>query len=133
MFEGWLIKCGGVELPMEYILEKTYTITPNQRLDLTAERDMTGELHRDTVAHMPVKIEFNTLSLDNTQVAILNSIIQAAYTDQRSHTLNVTYYDPEEDTYKTATCYMPDTDYKIVKIHGNTIIYEPLRYAFIEY
>lgn len=134
-FQGWLIRCGGTEIPMEYVSEKTYSVTPNQRLDLSAERDMTGVLHRDTVAHMPVKIEFETVMLDNAQAEHLNGIIQAAFTDARSRTLNISYYDPEENTYKTATCYMPDTEYKVHRIDRkrSAIIYEPLRYAFIEY
>lgn len=134
-FRGWLIRCGGTEIPMEYVNEKKYSVTPNQRLDLSAERDMTGVLHRDTVAHMPVKIEFETLTLDNSDVDRLNSIIRAAYTDERSRSLTIDYYDPEENAYKSAACYMPDTQYNMNRIdrERNAIVYEPLRYAFIEY
>ena len=134
-FAGWLIKCGGVELPMKLIKANSYTVTPNQRLDLSAERDMTGVLHRETVAHMPVKIEFETVEIDNGQAEWINSIIRTAYTNQRSRTLPVSYYDPEENTYKSAVCYMPDTEYKIQKIDPvqNIIRYASLRYAFIEY
>lgn len=134
-FEGWLLKCGGTEIPMRYIKYQTYSVTPNQRLDLTAERDMTGVLHRDTVAHMPVKIEFTTPYLYNTDVEALNGIIRGAYTERRGRTIPVQYYDPEDGSYKSAVCYMPDTQYKIynVNVDKKIILYEPLRYAFIEY
>lgn len=135
MFEGWLIKVGGTEIPLKYIRLDTYLITPNQRLDLTAERDMTGVLHRDTVAHMPVKIEFSTPHMYNRDVDALNRIIQSAFTDIRGRTLTVDYYDPEQDAYKTAVCYMPDTQYKIFNVDASAkqIRYSELRYAFIEY
>lgn len=135
MFEGWLIKCGGVEIPMDYIKLSSYSVTPNQRLDIMAERDMTGVLHRDTVAHMPVKIEFETPYIYNRDVEILNGIIQSAFTDRTGRTLDIEYYDAEENTYKLAVCYMPDTQYKIynVDVANGIILYNPLRYAFIEY
>lgn len=134
-FLGWLIRCGGVELPMELIKHESFKITPDQRLDLSAERDMTGTLHRDTVAHMPVKIEFETLAINSREAEQINSIIRAAYTDRRSRTLPISFYDPEEDTYKTAVCYMPDTEYTIreIDIAQGVIQYGSLRYAFIEY
>ena len=135
MFQGWLIKCGDTEIPMDYIKLSSYTVTPNQRLDIMAERDMTGVLHRDTVSHMPVKIEFETPYIYNRDVEVLNRIIQSAFTEPVGRTLNIQYYDMETNTYKSAVCYMPDTQYTIYNadLRKGIILYNPLRYAFIEY
>ena len=135
MFLGWLLKCGGSEVPMKYIKLSSYKITPNQRLDIFAERDMVGELHRDTVDHKPVKIEFETPFIYNDELEKLNSIFRRAYTDEKGRTLEIEYYDPEENNYKHARCYMPDAQYVLYNVDATNrrIMYNPVRYAIIEY
>ena len=67
-FSGYLIKVGTgtpVEIPLKYMRAETYSVTPNQRLEWSAERDVTGVLHRETTPNMPPKIEFNTPLMTN--------------------------------------------------------------------
>lgn len=136
-FSGYLIKVGSpdVEIPLKYMRAETYIVTPNQRLEWSAERDVTGVLHRETTPNMPPKIEFKTPLMTNSDINALNTIIRNAYTAQAERKLPVTYYDPESDTYKTHDCYMPDVKYEIrnVDAANNVINYEELRYAFIGY
>ena len=136
-FSGYLIKVGSpaVEIPLKYMRAETYSVTPNQRLEWSAERDVTGVLHRETTPNMPPKIEFNTPLMTNRDIAALNTILQNAYTVQTERKLPVEYYDPETDSYKTHDCYMPDVKYEIrnVDTAHNVINYEELRYAFIGY
>ena len=137
-FSGYLIKVGTgtpVEIPMKYMRAETYSVTPNQRLEWSAERDVTGILHRETTPNMPPKIEFNTPLMTNKDIKALNTILQNAYSVAVERKLSVTYYDPESDTYKTHDCYMPDVKYEIrnVDTAHNVINYEELRYAFIGY
>lgn len=138
-FSGYLIKVGtglaAVEIPMKYIRYTSYKVTPDQRMEWSAERDTTGVLHRETVANMPPKIEFETPYLYNSDVDALNTLIQAKYTIAKERKLDITYYDPESNSYKTAAVYMPDVNYKIYNVDAtnNRILYEPLRYAFIGY
>lgn len=138
-FSGYLIKVGTgnskVEIPLKYMRAETYKVTPNQRMEWSAERDTTGVLHRTTVANKPPKIEFETPLMNNTDIAALNTIIQGAYSNADERKLSVEYYDPESNTYKTHTCYMPDVAYKIRNVDTvkNVINYEQLRYAFIGY
>lgn len=138
-FSGYLIKVGEagseVEIPLKYMRAETYTVTPNQRLEWSAERDTTGVLHRETVTNQPPKIEFNTPLMTNSDINALNSILSAAYTVVAERKLTVTYYDPETDSYKTHECYMPDVHYEIRNVDAvnNVINYEELRYAFIGY
>jgi hypothetical protein len=137
-FSGYLIKVGTgtpVEIPLKYMRAETYSVTPNQRLEWSAERDVTGVLHRETTANMPPKIEFNTPLMTNKDIKALNTILSNAYSNATERKLSVTYYDPESDTYKTHDCYMPDVKYEIrnVDTATNVINYEELRYAFIGY
>lgn len=136
-FSGYLIKVGSpaVEIPLKYMRAETYKVTPNQRLEWSAARDVTGVLHRETTANMPPKIEFNTPLMTNSDINTLNTILRNAYTVQAERKLPVTYYDPESDTYKTHDCYMPDVHYEIRNVDtvNRVINYEELRYAFIGY
>lgn len=137
-FSGYLIKVGTgtpVEIPLKYMRAETYSVTPNQRLEWSAERDVTGVLHRETTANMPPKIEFNTPLMTNKDIKALNTILSNAYSNATERKLRVTYYDPESDTYKSHDCYMPDVKYEIrnVDTAKNVINYEELRYAFIGY
>lgn len=138
-FSGYLIKVGPsgseVEIPLKYMRAETYSVTPDQRLEWSAERDVTGVLHRETVANMPPKIEFNTPLMTNSDINALNTILSTAYSVAAERKLQVTYYDPESDSYKSHDCYMPDVKYEIRNVDtvNNVINYQELRYAFIGY
>ena len=136
MYTGHLLKAGGVVVPHKYIRPQTYSVTPKQMQDLSAERDATGVLHRDVVDHAPSKIEFETADgLTNAEIAALTSIFRNAFTIAKARTLTLEYYVPDTDSYASGTFYLPDAQYKIKWIDKakGTIIYEPVRFAFIEY
>jgi hypothetical protein len=138
-FAGWLIKCvtngTPVEIPLKYMRAETYTVTPDQRMEWSAERDVTGVLHRETVQNLPPKIEFNTPLMTNSDINALNSIIKAAFTNYLQRNITIQFYDPERDQYWEWDCYMPDVKYHIRNADtvNNIINYEELRYAFIGY
>lgn len=137
-FNGYLIKLGGsagTPLPITYMRYDTYKVTPNQRMDLDPTRDTTGLLHRNTLAHTATKIEFNTPRFTNSVIGTLNTLIQSAMSDRQARKIDLEYYDPETDSYKTGTFYMPDVAYQIVNVDAvkNIINYNETRYAFIEY
>ena len=138
-FSGYLIKVGSglsaVEIPLKYMRAETYTVTPDQRMEWSAERDTTGVLHRTTVTNRPPKIEFETPLMTNTDISALNTILQGAFTSVPERKIPIEYYDPETDSYKTHDCYMPDVNYKIRNVDtvNNVINYQQLRYAFIGY
>ena len=134
MYNGYLVKVNGTVFPMKYIAEKSYIVHPDQRLDLDSERDATGVLHRSVVSHMPNKIEFTTLPLNNTEVAEVTRITRLGPSN-RSRDVTLELYNPETDGYETARCYIPNLDYTIDWIDNEkkVIHYSPIRYAFIEY
>ena len=137
-YQGYLIKAGGSSgtiIPTKLMQPSAYKVTPDQRMESKASRDATGYLNRTTVSHVATKIEFETIYLTNTELTGLMAIFGAHFTDTLQRKLTINYYDPETDGYRDADCYMPDADYTIYQVDNvnNTITYEPVRFAFIEY
>lgn len=124
-----------VEFPLKYIKPESYDATPDQRMEISAGRATTGKLKRTTCEHMATKIELNTIPLTNKEVKEISDILIAAFTDTAQRNLEIRYYHPETDSYKTGEVYMPDIQYPINRIDltTNTIYYNSIRYAFIEY
>ena len=138
-FNGKLIelKTGAnyIEFPLTYMKAESYKVTPNQRMESSANRATTGVLHRATVSHTASKIDFNTPPLTNSEVNAIHTLLSNAYTDSLQRKLDLRYYDPSSDSYKTGTFYVPDVDFEINRIEKsvNRIHYNPIRFAFIEY
>ena len=137
-YNGYLIKLGGSSgqiLPNRFIAMENYSCTPNQRMESKANRAVTGLLHRTTVEHTATKIEFTTPMLTNVELAELNTMLRTHFSNTLERKITIQYYDMETDTYKVGNCYMPDVQYKISRINKdtNTVYYEGIRYAFIEY
>lgn len=138
-FNGKLVelKTGAnyVEFPLKYMKAESYKITPNQRMESSANRATTGVLHRTTVSHTASKIEFNTPALTNNDANAIHTLLTNAYTDSLQRKLDLRYYDPSSDSYKTGTFYVPDIDYPIdrIEVSPKIIHYNETRIAFIEY
>lgn len=124
-----------VTLPTTYIKAESYKVTPCQRMEASANRAASGKLIRSTVEHTASKIEFTTINLTNSEVKTLYGMFTAAFSDSLQRKLELRYYDPESDSYKTGDFYMPDADYDIARIDvdAKVVYMNPIRYAFIEY
>lgn len=121
--------------PTNLINAESYKITPNQRMEASANRASSGVLVRQTVAHTASKIDLETIIMTNRDVSTIHTLLTNAYTNALERKLDIRYYDPSSDAYKTATVYVPDVDYEIMRIdkNTNTVWYKPIRFAFIEY
>ena len=138
-FNGKLVelKTGAnyIEFPATYIKAESYKVTPNQRMESSANRSATGVLVRKTLSHTASKIDFTTIPLTNKDVLAINTLLSNAYTDSAQRKLDLRYYDPATDAYLTGTFYVPDIDYDILRIDTalNIVHYNNIRFAFIEY
>jgi hypothetical protein len=133
-FSGYLLKAGGFEIPTSFIAIGTYKVTPNQRLETSAERNTDGMLIRSTVAHTPTKIEFQTIRMYNSQVNAFMTYLSNAYTDVLAKKLSLNYYVPDLDAYQTGEFYVPDINFTIFRVVSSSVLqYEQTRIAFIEY
>ena len=116
------------EFPLKYINANSYKVTPAQRVETSATRVSSGKLVRQTASHTASKIDFSTTPLSNKDVNTIQTLLSSAYTDSLQRMLDIRYYDPSSDSYKTGTVYMPDVDYEISRIDTatTTIWYNPL-------
>lgn len=134
-FSGYLLKLGAgeTEFPLKYIRYETYSASPDQRLDLDSTRNTTGYLFRTVLAHTATKITFNMPMMNNTDMQAALAYFKNAFSDSQARTIQVKYYDEWTDDYKTGTFYMPDINFTIRQIDGNTINYGETKVTFIEY
>lgn len=134
-FTGYLIALGvgETQFPLKYMRYETYEVTPDQRLDLDSTRDTTGVLHRTVLSHTATKIVFNMPSMNNTELQKALAYFNNAFSDAQARTITVKYYDEWTNGYKSGTFYMPDIQFHIRNIDGNTINYGETKITFIEY
>lgn len=134
-FDGWLLKFGSKVVPNKYLAYDDYTATPNQRTEVEAYRDLNNLLHRDTSPNFKTKIDFNTRPLYLAEKIDLQSTFASGLVNRSQRKYNVTYWDDEQNTYRTGVFYMPDVDYKIINVDEETrnILYNKMRFALIEY
>lgn len=124
-----------VEFPATYIKAEGYRVTPNQRMETSANRATSGVLVRKTASHTATKIDLETVPITNREVSEIYTLLSNAYTDSLQRKLNLRYYDPLSDDYLTGTFYIPDIDYDIMRIDivNDIVHYNNIRIAFIEY
>ena len=109
-FEGWLLKFGSREFPMECIAEEGYSCTPNQRQEVEAWQDNRGNLHRDTASHYRTKIEITTMDeLTREDIQNIQSVMNSSVVNKQERKCKITYWNDEDGAYKDATVYIPDT------------------------
>ena len=132
-FQGWLLKLGGQPFPVKYIKLETYKATPNQRAEIDAYRDGDNLLHRETSPNVKTKVEFETWPLPLSAMEEVRSLLNGAMTSSIERKMEVQYWNDEELSYDSMTCYVPDIEYTITKVTKNNIKYAPVRFAFIEY
>lgn len=133
-FEGYLMKAFGTIFPHKYIQISTYQTTPSQRQDLDSYQDSKGNLHRTVVPHDRSKIVFKTM--DNLKLAEkqeIQAFFNGAMTNARERKITLTYWNDEDNMYKTGFFYIPDVTYPIKRIMGNDIVYDSVEYHLIEY
>ncbi|MEA5059384.1 MAG: DUF6711 family protein [Candidatus Pelethousia sp.] len=133
MFQGYLLRGGGATFPHRYINYNTYQATPNQRQDLDAYQDSLGNLHRNVVPHDRSKIIFKTLDVDLAGKQAIQAFFNAATINARERKCRLTYWNDEENTYKTGDFYIPDITFPVKEITASNIFYDELEIHLIEY
>ena len=133
-FEGYLMKSFGTIFPHKYIQISTYQTTPSQRQDLDSYQDSKGNLHRTVVPHDRSKIVFKTMDdLKLAEKQEIQAFFNGAMTNARERKITLTYWNDEDNIYKTGSFYIPDVTYPIKRIMGNDIVYDSVEYHLIEY
>lgn len=132
-YSGYLLRFGSVSLPNKYIAQGSYSITPNQRTELSAYRDNNNSLQRATSPNFKTKITFSTTILELNDKINLQSIIASGIINNTERKVQVTYYNDETNSYHTSCFYIPDVTFTILDTLDSNIYYNPISYTFIEY
>lgn len=132
-YSGYLLKFGDKIFPNAYILE--YSSTPNRRLESSADRDNTGTLQRKTLNSTKTSINLSTHILNLNEKIKMQSVINAGMVNTAQRKCNVTYWNDEDNTYKTGYFYIADIEYTIMDVDSSKkdIQYNPITIELIEY
>lgn len=131
-FAGWLAKFGDYELPNSFLSK--YSSTPNQRIELSAERDGNVYLHRETSPNYKTTVKLGIMPLPEAEKVLLKSIIDFGIINERERKAELSYWNIETHTYETAEFYMPDIEYTISHIDSEGIPhYEAFEIELIQY
>lgn len=135
-FDGRLLILGNDTFPLKYVFKESYTVTPRRVQDLDPYTTEEGLLIRNPVEHEPSTISFQTKPMLNREMNEMMTFIRSHYTNEKRRDLEVTYYCPDRDDYKTGTFYFNQNqefpiDY--VDPENKVIRYMSMQIDFIEY
>jgi hypothetical protein len=134
-YAGYNVKFGAYELPNRFLQKDGYTSTPNQRTELSAERDGNIYLHRETSPNYKTSIKLSIMPLSESELQLFHSIVNTDVTIERERKHgSLTYWNVDEHAYKTAEFYVPDIEYTQSFIDSNGIPhYKEFVMELIEY
>lgn len=132
-FQGYLIKIGNQTTFFEhYIVCQTYQVT-KKMLDYGSFRDADGILKRNCLDHVSYIIQFDIKPCDNIKLAEFMGAIKSNFTVAKERKVPITFYNAEDDNYISQDFYVPDPDFKIDHIEGNTVFFRQTTIKFIGY
>lgn len=121
--------------PHKYLAQKP-TFTPNRRTEVEAFRDANNNLHRVTINNHKSTLEFTTvpgLTLEQ-KIELESDMLQGRINDvERKYHLQYWNDDIDINNYEWGDFYLTDISYSPEKIINNTIVYDSIKYTFIEY
>lgn len=123
----------GKAFPNKYIEASTFSVTPAQRSEVQAYRDADNYLHRVTSSNTKVSLSFNTVPMNLADMIAVRTLFNEAFIDSLQRKIRIRFWDDEIMNYKTAVCYMPDTQYTKEEVTRDNIRYAPVTFEFIEY
>lgn len=142
MYNGYLIKIKGIEgselhywdysIPNSAIIWESYKATYST-LDGDSKRNGTGRLKRKTYKHKVAHCTFTFKPMTNSEFASIWDLVRARYVKQRQKKVKASIWVPEINNYIEDYFYVPDTEFTIQKIEGNTVKYTQTDVEFIGY
>lgn len=134
-FNGYLLKSGDDNFPLQYVYKESYKITPNRRQDLDPYRDANGKLHRNTLSHTASTIQLQTKPMWNDEFDTLMSWIRSHYSNSQEKKIPFSYYCPDTNSYSSGDFYVPDIEMTMDRVDTthNKIFYLSATIEFIEY
>lgn len=131
-FNGYLVKIGEYEFPMNHIIEKSYTAKVNT-LEENTENDSAGYLHRGAILQRVPKVSFKTLPITDSELDAIRRGMRTNYTIPEERKANCSVWIPEWGEYVEQEMYVSDTDYNIDYVVGNEIYYDSIQFTLTGY
>ena len=124
-----------VPFPNNYIALDTWETTPNQREEIKAYRDdNTRNLTRVTAQGKKSTFKFKTRKyLHLAEKKEIQQFFTSSEVDANQRKIQLTYWNDEDNQYKTGYFYRPNMQFKIYKITDDDIIYNEMSFELIEY
>lgn len=130
-YKGYLIAFNKNIFPNKCIAE--YSTTPNQRMEVSAERDNNGDLQRKTLSNHKTNITFSTHILFLDDKIKIQNIINKGIVNSNQRKCKVEYWNDEENKYKEGYFYIPNVEFSVMDASSNDIQYNPITFELIEY
>lgn len=131
-YDGYLLKFGSHVLPNSFI--QKYNSKPNQRLELSAERDGNAYLHRETSPNYKSTVKPTIMPLYDGQLELFKAIVADGMVNERERKVHLTYWNVETQSYKSGDFYIPDIEYTVKHITDDgQLVYEGFEFELIEY
>ena len=132
-FNNYLIKIGNNDtFFIFFIVASSYKIA-KKVIDIDSYRDANGVLHRNAMEHLSYTIEFEIKPLDNKRMQEFLSAIRSKFIIPLERKVNIEFYLPEDDEYKSSDFYMPDPELNIERIESGKVYYKKTTIKFIGY
>lgn len=133
MFNGYLLKHGNESFPCQYINSRTWKSTPSKRTDSGSYYDSLGRLHRGITPHDRTEITFTTHIVDLAGKQAIQNFFSGATINARERKCRLTYWNDEDNAYKTGDFYIPDITFTVRSVTSDNIFYDELEIRLIEY
>lgn len=126
-------------IPLEWVQTENITSIPDQRQDLDSYVNGNGYLKRTVMEHTRTKWEANTAILTYDQkckfISLLNkamNVKDGGHCSSHKRHVRIRYYNEWSDSHTTGFFYIPDIEFNYKTMLNDKLVYQPIRFAFIE-
>lgn len=127
---GYPIMVNGTPFPLALLAPKGYSNIPNRRQDKGSYTDGVGITNRNILPARKTTIKIKTID----DLTFGQKLIVQAFFPNRD-LVNLTYWNDEDNAYKTIQCYVPDVEYVWNKVNKKTndVYYAAIEFEYIDY
>ncbi|MDF2635798.1 MAG: hypothetical protein K0R78_2672 [Pelosinus sp.] len=126
---GYPFKVNDIIFPVALLAPEGYANTPNRRQDKGSYTDGRGKTIRNI---LPVKRSTIKIKTRDYLTYGQKLIIQAFFPNKDM--VSLTYWNDEDNAYKTIQCYVPDVEYVVKHIDkAGNFYYNAIDFEYIDY
>ena len=125
-------------LDLSWVQTDSISSTPDQVLDKDIFTNAKGYLRRTVLEHTRSKWEANTTVLTEHQINKFINLLNKGFKGDgecsaSERKLKLRYYNEWKQSYVSGYYYVPDITFQYKTILNGKLMYQPIRFAFVEY